>query len=247
MREINFNDTAFEFYSYKYSSHGKQEITSNSFYQIWYIKSGTVRFVNDKKTIIVSSGDTLYIPIEEEGTAYFSGEKGIVILKFSFRYFPGINNAEYSSQIVTTTPKIISLMNEIPFETIFSSLAVWKFYEYLDEIQKMLKATNLKQFKKIEKALEYMNSHDNYNVSTLAKLCNMSESGFYTAFKRIIGTTPIEEKHRRQVLKAEELLISTDLSVEEIAVKVGFQSAQYFRKIFKKHYGQTPLEIRKNS
>jgi len=247
MREINFNDTAFEFYNCEYSSDGEQEISADTFYQIWYIKSGTVRFASNKKVINASVGDTIYIPIEAAGTASFSGEENIVILKFSFKYFPGINNAEYPPQIVATTPKIISLMNEIPIETMFSSLSVWKFYEYLDEIQKVLESANLKHFKRIEKALEYMNTHDDYSVTTLAKICNMSESLFYTAFKRIVGTTPIEEKHRRQAVKAEELLISTDLSVEEIAVKVGFQSTQYFRKIFKKYYGKTPLEVRKNS
>ncbi len=246
MKDIIFNDTAFEFYNCSYMSDCQQDVINNGIYQIWYIKQGAVHFSGKKGTVDAKTGDTLYLPQEERGVAVLSGDKPISILKFRFRYFPSVNHYTYPSQVVPTDEKILSMMAEIPLEPTVSSITVWKFYEYLDELQKNLRAIDHKRVKKIEMALEYMNTHIKYDVPDLAKLCSMSESGFYTAFREIVGTTPIEEKHRQQAIKAESLLLATDLSIDEISLKVGFSSTQHFRKIFKNRYGVTPKEFRKN-
>lgn len=50
--------------------------------------------------------------------------------------------------------------------------------------------------------------------------------------------------HVRMTVAA-NLLSTTDLSVEEIAYKVGYQYSTNFSKMFKKTYGKTPLKFRK--
>lgn len=246
MNEIIFNDTAFEFFNYRYASDIQQNITSETGFQILYIKQGTAKFVSKKNNITANKGDLFYIPTGEPGVLTFTGDKPIRILKYGFRYFPTNNNLNYPAQIIKMDEQLTNLMNEIPFEPTISSITVWKFYEFLDELQKRFKTITHKHLMKIEKALEYMNTHDVYDVPTLAKICNMSESGFYSTFKAILGATPIEEKHKRQAQKADILLRSTNLSIDEIASKVGFQSTQHFRKIFKNTFGVTPNQARKN-
>ena len=44
-----------------------------------------------------------------------------------------------------------------------------------------------------------------------------------------------------RINKAKELLVSTPLSLEEIAVKVGFANSSYLCKVFKTTTGMTPL------
>ena len=58
--------------------------------------------------------------------------------------------------------------------------------------------------------------------------------------------TPIEYKNRLCVQNAEKLLLTNDLSIEEISEKMGFNSASYFRRIFRKYVGKSPREY-KNS
>ena len=72
------------------------------------------------------------------------------------------------------------------------------FYLFLDEAKKHLKerVSNDKELQ-IFKALEYMNKNDIYDIPTLAKLCSMSESRFYSNFKAVTGMTPIEKKHEK--------------------------------------------------
>ena len=42
-----------------------------------------------------------------------------------------------------------------------------------------------------------------------------------------------------------ELLAKTNLSIEEISQRVGFSSASYYSKMFKKQIGVAPLKYRK--
>ncbi len=44
---------------------------------------------------------------------------------------------------------------------------------------------------------------------------------------------------------AANLLSTTDLSIEEISQKVGYNYSANFSKMFKKTYGKTPLKFRK--
>ena len=91
-----------------------------------------------------------------------------------------------------------------------------------------------------------MQTASRLSVPALARHCHMSESGLYAAFREIKGCTPIEMWHRVQSERAVELLLSTDLSIEEICAKLGFCSASYFRKVLRVTTGKTPREIRKS-
>jgi transcriptional regulator GlxA family with amidase domain len=45
--------------------------------------------------------------------------------------------------------------------------------------------------------------------------------------------------------RAKNLLVTTDLSMDEIAERCGYSSANYFSLIFKKNVGLSPLNYRK--
>jgi transcriptional regulator GlxA family with amidase domain len=45
--------------------------------------------------------------------------------------------------------------------------------------------------------------------------------------------------------KAKELLVTTNMSIKQIAFEMGFQSNYYFTRIFTKKMGVTPTGIRK--
>ena len=67
-----------------------------------------------------------------------------------------------------------------------------------------------------------------------------------------ISLSGVEEEKRlksldyiRKSLRAAELLVSTDDSVEEISRRLSFSSGAYFRKCFKAHFGLSPRALRK--
>ncbi|MFH5182349.1 response regulator [Paenibacillus sp. TAB 01] len=64
-------------------------------------------------------------------------------------------------------------------------------------------------------------------------------------FKKVLGKTFSGYVTDLRIKKACELLKSTELSIEEIATKVGYLDYYYFNKVFKKHCGITPTKFRK--
>ena len=99
----------------------------------------------------------------------------------------------------------------------------------------------------IEKALDFMYLNINYQVRDIASYCNVSEATLYNVFSQNLNKSPNEMKQQIMCEKATEYLTITSLSVEEISSKLQFSSSSYFRKIFKKHTGKTPLQIRKEA
>ena len=63
-------------------------------------------------------------------------------------------------------------------------------------------------------------------------------------FRRYLHYTPMVFLRQRRLLRAAELLSSTDRPITEIALECGFSSPSYFSMQFKKLAGHTPLEYR---
>ena len=73
----------------------------------------------------------------------------------------------------------------------------------------------------------------------------MSYSHLFRTFKQKFGMTPIEYKNALRIKKAKKMLCDFDLSVGEIAERLGFEGMCYFTRAFKKHVGVSPLNYRK--
>ena len=58
------------------------------------------------------------------------------------------------------------------------------------------------------------------------------------------GATTSDVIHRRVHLEARRLLLNTDLSVVDIAQRLGFSDASYFNRFFTRHSGTTPRAFR---
>ena len=83
------------------------------------------------------------------------------------------------------------------------------------------------------------------SCAELAANCHLSESYFWTRFKRESGLTPMDFLNRKRLEKAESLLKNSSHSITKIAFDCGFQSSQYFATVFKKQFGLTPTQLRK--
>jgi len=83
------------------------------------------------------------------------------------------------------------------------------------------------------------------SINDLASKVHMSDDHFTRTFKKEIGTSPIDYINQKRIEKAQLLLVVTSMSINEIVLKVGFNSASYFNRIFKSITGLPPLECRK--
>ncbi|MFB6341101.1 helix-turn-helix domain-containing protein [Saccharicrinis sp. FJH2] len=101
--------------------------------------------------------------------------------------------------------------------------------------------------RKIRKARLYFrdNLNKNIDVEELAAELNIGYSYFRRMFKKFTGISPVQYHLMLRLQRAKDLLVSTDMSVKEIALGLGFQSIFYFTRIFKKKMGVPPTDLRK--
>ena len=62
--------------------------------------------------------------------------------------------------------------------------------------------------------------------------------------KKATGLTAKQTITNRLIIEAKYLLVSTTLSVKEIAYELGFEDANYFNSFFKKDQQTTPAQYR---
>lgn len=101
--------------------------------------------------------------------------------------------------------------------------------------------------KVLDSAVNYIESNLDRPLSVhgIAKASNSSKSVLYSRFHSAFGCTVSEYINSKRVKRSAELLKTTDLTVEEIAQKVGFSGASYYCKLFKRQMGVSPRSYRK--
>jgi AraC-like DNA-binding protein len=72
-------------------------------------------------------------------------------------------------------------------------------------------------------------------------------SWFRRMFTHFTGLAPAQYFLQLKLNKSKELLVSTSLSVKEIALMTGFESQFYFSKFFKNRMGMSPIRFREYS
>jgi len=84
-----------------------------------------------------------------------------------------------------------------------------------------------------------------HTLVDLARSAGMSRSKFAKLFVETIGSPPMEFVARTRLHKARDLLLSTTLSVSEIANRVGFASRSHFSRAFRSAFGVDPSRMRR--
>jgi PAS domain S-box-containing protein len=98
-----------------------------------------------------------------------------------------------------------------------------------------------------EDASRYMREHlaERIDLSSMAGVLAVSPDHLGRVFKRHMGTTPHQFLIDLRLEAAEGLLAETDLTVTQIAWRVGFASPSHFVTTFRARTGTTPLEFRR--
>ncbi|MES1022152.1 AraC family transcriptional regulator [Gloeocapsa sp. BRSZ] len=97
----------------------------------------------------------------------------------------------------------------------------------------------------LRQALDYIQAHLNEAISldAIASAIGISRYYFCTQFKRSTGVAPYEYVLQQRVERAKQLLRRGELSIADVALKVGFADQTHFTKHFRKITGVTPAKF----
>ncbi len=106
--------------------------------------------------------------------------------------------------------------------------------------------TTINNLSVIKKSIDYINDHYNQNITLemAAEQIGLNPSYFSTLFKKETGINFSNYLLNLKIENARLLLKSSNLSLINIAVEVGFDNQSYFSNVFKKATGMTPKQYR---
>ena len=86
--------------------------------------------------------------------------------------------------------------------------------------------------------------HKNEKIEKYAQMCGMSPTYFYQEFRTCTGMSPTKYRNHIRINVAKSDIYNTDMTMKEIARKVGFDDEFYFSRLFKAITGMSPKKFK---
>ena len=243
-----YNSFGFRVYSFKREVHNDN---AQGFPHRFFgrLREGSGKLVSKDKTLLLSAGDVFYIPHDMPYHSYWTPDKDSGVVEwesYRFEFIPAERNRCFFFQKINASAEATAYLDMINKDSATAISDIGNFYNFLGAVIGGMEEAKVDPKKLLfERAEDYIFRNPDFRVPELAKTLGMSESGLYAFFKSYADTTPIKVKNRIQAERAVSLLAFTDMSIEEISDRLGFQSTAYFRKIMKEYKGKNPSHIRK--
>lgn len=245
----------------KYIWHGKKHTDEHCLFQ--YTLSGEGEIEIEGKIYTLKQGDAFIVEIPGNHCYKLpqtSKKWEIIYIEFSKEALP------FWHQLLTMTEPVFSMGSDSDFINL-----VWSIYElaikneiynvyqcskyayqlimelisyfYQDQKSKPLPS-------KIELCKQFIDIHyaEQIGLDDMSQHVGISKFYLTRLFNKELRMTPTDYLIKVRLENSLKVLIfSTDLTLDEVAQRVGFSSGNYFGKVFKKTLGISPAEFRRNS
>ncbi|UVI29328.1 AraC family transcriptional regulator [Paenibacillus spongiae] len=175
---------------------------------------------------------------------------------FDFIEAPYVTSEAIGTDIGRLQAEITALMNA---DAIDSSTSLYRMAQVkqrmFDLLQIVLSISrykigsfeDIRKFQRFQPVFDYMEKHlaEKIKVTRLAELMYLSTSHFHKEFKQAFQVSPMQYIQAQRLKKAQYLLATTDLTMGEIANRVGYDQAYPFIRFFKSMYGSSPGKYKK--
>ncbi len=149
--------------------------------------------------------------------------------------------------------KIVSLVSLPPFKRMISLLEVLQYLAHVEDIE-VLNADHLgmnvemQDNDRIQVIFKYVkdNFQRNITLKEMAELVNLTEPSFSRYFKNSTGRTFTQFVNQYRLVHASKLLSENEFTIGQVALECGFSNFSHFNNLFRREYGQTAKEYRKN-
>lgn len=235
---------------YKHRVGWKWEKT-NEFATIYCIESGVCQIELGGAKYLCNEGDVIFIKDFENVKL---SNYGNGYLSYYFISFFCEENYNFQISTVTKGANALYLFKNISkFHRSESPLYKIKIAElflrliYILCSKELNKSKDSTEYNKLLSAVEYININYFKKITPeyLSKISGYSPAHLRRLFVRNFGVPPMEFILNKKVNMAKEMLLDApEKTLDEIADLVGFCSASYLCKIFKRQIGLSPLEYK---
>lgn len=246
----------------------------HNYYEIFYLQTGKCRFLLKDSVYHLEKGDLVFIaPGELHHSLYYPNSScEIITLYFKKEYvnmqlleqwipeteiaelhsFMGSVPALYQEDFVTLLNRMLSENSQIDeYSDAFLCC-------YLEELLLLLMRNSVMNEKEPEllnardadilAATKYIykNFQNPLTLEEVSAVASLSPTYFSKKFKQITGMGFKEYLNFVRLKHAQAALLTTNSTITDIALEYGFNDSNYFKDLFKKVYGKSPRDFRKN-
>ena len=95
---------------------------------------------------------------------------------------------------------------------------------------------------RLKQAVDDHLTDQNLSVEYLGSMLQLSRTQLFRRVKAVTGKGPLDYIRERRLIRADQLLHTTDMTVQQVALELCFSSAGYFTKCYKEYFGHLPSE-----
>ena len=92
----------------------------------------------------------------------------------------------------------------------------------------------------LQNTIERHLNDSEFSVESLSEEMNMSRAQLFRKTKTLMGVSPVELIRHIRLRKAKQMLLNTDMTIQQVAYSVGFTSPSYFSKCYRELFGSLP-------
>lgn len=216
---------------------------------LFCILSGEMEFTYRGRTFMACPGDVVLLDCRLPH--YYHAQKPV---RFQFLHFDGGPARAYCELLYTRGgacqkghPECRSLIHDILDEMNNARADDHRLCALLHQIMSTLAAGQKNLSKPVSQAIEYICGHyrEAVTVEEIARRSALSKYHFSRIFRAETGSSPHEYLCRIRIRHAQELIMETGRSIDDIAAECGFSSTSHFIRAFKKEMDFTPAVYRK--
>jgi AraC family transcriptional regulator len=225
--------------------------------QILYLSDGRGTLNYDDKSYTINAGDCFIIDCNIPHSYYARD-----YWETWWCHINGLSTWALYEQIFERNGPTMTLSGttQIPFlldsiirsgeSNLFSNEAEISCYIHQILFEALMHSTHAATVKESPVSLARKYIHNNFRSKiTLQDLCDVSYTSMYylsRLFKRATGFSPYEYITTLRMNEAKKLLISTNMTIKEIADEIGYASESNFIRIFSSYIKSTPGQFRKS-
>lgn len=152
---------------------------------------------------------------------------------------------EYKLENLSTLHDLPELLENVyRADDIFEIKAL--FISEVNEIIRYMHEENSQYTPVVRQILEEVqkNYREDMNLKTLAYKYHMNASYLGQIFQKEVGCSFTQYLSSKKIEIAKDLILNTNMKINDIAKEVGYPDTSYFYRKFKQHYGVAPASLR---
>lgn len=246
----------------------------HNFYEIFYLQSGSCRFLLKDTVYYLEQGDLMFIaPGELHHSLYYHGISCDMFNVFftsayvdyalfqkwlpenspmDFHSFMGSVPALYQKDFLTLLNRMHSeCINIDEYSDAYLACYLQEVLLFLmrhsvmnEEEPELLNAKDADIL--LATKYIYKNFKQPLTLEAVASVASLSPTYFSKKFKQTTGMGFKEYLNYVRLKHAQAALLTTNNTITDIALEYGFNDSNYFKDLFRKVYGKSPREFRKN-